>query len=139
VAGRDPAAPAPVSGTTRVVGLIGWPVEHTLSPVIHNAAFAALGLDWVYVPLPVEPARVREAVEGLAALGLAGANVTMPHKEAVAALATELSEDAARLRAVNTLVVRGDAVVGHNTDAPGFSRFLQRDAEIGRASCRERV
>lgn len=133
MSGGDPAAPAPVSGTTRVVGLIGWPVEHSLSPVIHNAAFAALGLDWVYVPLPVEAARVREAVAGLGSLGFAGANVTMPHKESVAALATELSEDATRLRAVNTLVVNGDAVVGHNTDAPGFARFLERDAAFDAA------
>jgi shikimate dehydrogenase len=127
------SAPSRVSGTTRVVGLIGWPVEHTLSPVVHNAAFSALGLDWVYVPLPVAPGAARAAVAGLVALGLAGANVTMPHKEAVAGLATELTDDATRLRAVNTLVVNGDEVVGHNTDAPGFGRFLQRDAAFDAA------
>jgi shikimate dehydrogenase len=110
------------------VGLIGWPVEETLSPVIHNATFAALGLDWVYVPLPVPPDRVAPAVEGLAALGLAGANVTMPHKESVAGVLTELTEDATRLRAVNTLVVTGREIVGHNTDVAGFGRFLDRDA-----------
>jgi shikimate dehydrogenase len=122
------ASPARVSGSTRVVGLIGWPVDQSLSPVIHNAAFAALGLDWVYVALPVLPKRIRAAVAGLGAMGLTGANVTMPHKEAAAALATDLSEDATRLRAVNTLVVNGDDLVGHNTDAPGFGRFLERDA-----------
>jgi shikimate dehydrogenase len=130
-AGPDAAGVGPpswVSGATQVVGLIGWPVEHSLSPVTHNAAFAALGLDWIYVPLPVPPSEVRAAVEGLTALGLAGANVTMPHKEAAATLAADLTEDATRLRAVNTLVVGGDALVGHNTDAPGFARFLERDA-----------
>jgi shikimate dehydrogenase len=119
---------AGISGSTRVVGLMGWPVRHTLSPVVHNAAFAALGLDWVYVPFPVPPDQIQQAVAGMAALGLAGANVTMPHKETVAGLVTELSEDADRLRAVNTVVVAGDELVGHNTDAPGFARFLAQDA-----------
>ncbi|MFL5799133.1 MAG: shikimate dehydrogenase [Actinomycetota bacterium] len=124
---------SPISGTTRVVGLIGWPVGHSLSPVVHNAAFAALGLDWVYLPLPVRPDGIERAVAGLSALGLAGANVTMPHKEAVAGLVTDLSEDAGRLRAVNTLVVAGDEVMGHNTDAPGFGRFLAEDAAFDAA------
>jgi shikimate dehydrogenase len=111
-----------------VVGVIGWPVDHSLSPLIHNAAFAAAGLDWVYVPLPVPPGRVAEALAGLRALGLAGANVTMPHKTEVADLVDERSEDAERLRAVNTVVVTPDRLAGHNTDAPGFDRFLRLDA-----------
>src|SRR6266508_4280315 len=118
-----------LSGTTRLVGLIGWPVERTLSPVIHNAAFAALGMDWAYVALPVLPDRVPEAVAGLAALGFAGVNVTMPHKEAVAPLMSVLSDDAARLQAVNTVdfsTAAGPA--GHNTDVMGFARFLSDDA-----------
>jgi shikimate dehydrogenase len=117
-----------VHGTTRVAGVIGWPVSHSLSPAIHNAAFAALGLDWTYVPLPVPPGRVLEALAGLRALGLAGANVTMPHKTEIADLVDDLSEDAALLRSVNTLVVTADGIAGHNTDAPGFDRFLRRDA-----------
>jgi shikimate dehydrogenase len=128
-----PAAAAGVSaprigGSTRLVGVIGWPVTHSLSPVIHNAAFAALEIDWAYVPLAVPPGRVREALAGLPALGFVGANVTMPHKTEVAAALQELSEDASRLRAVNTVLVGADAVSGHNTDAPGFDRFLRRDA-----------
>jgi shikimate dehydrogenase len=115
-------------GPTRVVGVIGWPVEHSLSPAIHNAAFAALGMSWVYVPLPVPPGRVAEALGGLLALGLAGANVTMPHKTEVAELIEQRSEDAARLRAVNTIVIGPDGLSGHNTDAPGFDRFVRRDA-----------
>jgi shikimate dehydrogenase len=124
--GSDPRLPP--RGTTRLVGVIGWPVEHSLSPAIHNAAFDVLGLDWVYVPLPVPPGRVPEALAGLAALGFAGANVTMPHKSEVAAHVDELSEDAARLGAVNTVAVGPGGLAGHNTDAPGFDRFLRRDA-----------
>ena len=117
-----------VGGSARTVGVIGWPVEESLSPLIHNTAFIALGLEWVYVPLPVEPGRLSDALAGLTALGFAGANVTMPHKTETADLIGELSEDAARLRAVNTLVTTPAGLVGHNTDAPGFERFLSEDA-----------
>jgi len=117
-----------MSGHTRTVGIIGWPVAHSLSPRIHNAAFRALELDWVYVPLPVEPSGVERALAGLVALGFAGANVTMPHKTIAAERAGTLSDDARRLRAVNTLVVEGVTLHGHNTDAPGFDRFLRHDA-----------
>jgi shikimate dehydrogenase len=118
---------ARIGGSTRVVAVLGWPVEHSLSPVIHNAAFAALDLDWVYVAMPVEPGTVPDAVRGLAVLGIAGANVTMPHKEAVADAVDRLTDDAARLQAVNTIEF-GEGTTGHNTDAPGFARFLERDA-----------
>ena len=114
-------------GRTRTVGVMGWPVEHSLSPTIHNAAFAALGLPWIYVPLPVPPGRVGAALEGLPALGFVGANVTMPHKTEVADRIEHLSDGARRLRAVNTVVVGSDGLEGHNTDAPGFDRFLRRD------------
>ena len=117
-----------IRGSTRVVGVIGWPVEHSVSPPIHNAAFEALEMDWAYVPLPVPPGHVAEAVVGLRALGLAGANVTMPHKTECAALLEDLSDDARRLRAVNTIVVGSASTFGHNTDAPGFERFLRQDA-----------
>jgi shikimate dehydrogenase len=110
------------------VGVIGWPVAHSLSPAIHNAAFADLGMPWTYVPLPVEPGRLPAALDGLVALGFAGANVTMPHKTEAAALCDVRSEDAERLAAANTLVVEGAELHGHNTDAPGFDRFLRRDA-----------
>jgi len=116
-----------IGGATRVAAVLGWPVTHSLSPVIHNAAFAALGMDWTYVALPVEPGEVPAAVAGLRALGFAGANVTMPHKEAVADVMDDLTEDADRLRAVNTIEVARDRLIGHNTDAPGFARFLVHD------------
>lgn len=94
-----------------MVGILGWPVEHSLSPRMHNAAFAAVGLDWAYVALPTPPERLAEAVAGLVALGFAGANVTSPHKLAVAALCkTELTS-------VNTLVARDGRLEAHSTDA----------------------
>jgi shikimate dehydrogenase len=120
--------PYGIDGAARTLGIIGWPVRHSLSPTIHNAAFAALALDWVFVPLPVAPGRAGDALVGIRALGFAGANVTMPHKTDVADAVDTLSDDARRLRAVNTLVVREDGIDGHNTDAPGFERFLRRDA-----------
>ena len=122
-----PDRPGRVRGSTRSVGILGWPVDHSLSPAVHNAAFAALGLDWVYVPLPVAPAELSAALGGLAALGFAGANVTMPHKTRAAELIESLSEDARLLRAVNTIVVGADGLVGHNSDADGFERFLRDD------------
>jgi shikimate dehydrogenase len=117
-----------VSGRTRTVGIIGWPVARSLSPAIHNAAFAALGLDWTYVPFPVGPDSLLTALAGLRALGFAGANVTMPHKEETASACSTLSEDADLVRAVNTVVVSETGLEGHNTDIPGFARFLERDA-----------
>jgi shikimate dehydrogenase len=120
--------PAGSPTATHTVGVIGWPVEHSLSPAIHNAAFADLGMRWTYVPLPVEPGRLPAALDGLVALGFAGANVTMPHKTEAAELCDVVSDDVRRLAAANTLVVEGGQLHGHNTDAPGFARFLQRDA-----------
>ena len=124
----DPFAGVRVGGSTRTVGIIGWPVSHSLSPAIHNAAFAALELDWVYVPLPVQPLQLLAALEGLRAMGFVGANVTMPHKAAVADLIDDLADDARRLHAVNTIVCVGERLRGENTDAPGFERFLRMDA-----------
>ena len=100
-----------IRGTTRLVGLVGWPVEHSLSPQMQNAAFAALDMDWAYVPLPTPPDGLGAALTGLAALGFVGANVTAPHKLAVAALSGS-SEPS-----VNTLVVRGETLEGRSTDA----------------------
>jgi shikimate dehydrogenase len=117
-----------ITGTTSLVGIIGLPVEQSLSPVIHNAAFAALGLDWVYVPLPVGPDSLLTALAGLRAMGFAGVNVTMPHKEEAATACAALSEDAEAVNAVNTIVVGDDGLDGHNTDVAGFGRFLERDA-----------
>jgi shikimate dehydrogenase len=115
-----------ITGETRLVGLLGDPVSGSLSPLMQNAALAALGLDWAYVPLPVRRERLETAVYGLAALGFAGANVTTPHKLAVARLVeTELSS-------VNTIVVRGDRVLGFSTDAAVLEELdPQRPAILG--------
>jgi shikimate dehydrogenase len=114
-----------LTGHTTLVGIIGWPVKHSLSPAMHNAAFAELGLDWVYVPLPVYPDHVGEAVRGLQALGFAGANVTVPHKQAVLAHLDEVSRAAQVIGAVNTIVVRDGSLYGDNTDAAGFIASLR--------------
>ena len=79
-----------LTGETRLVGLLGSPVSHSLSPRMQNAAFAARGLDWAYVPLPVGPEDLEAAVSGLTALGFAGANVTIPHKSAIVSFCDEL-------------------------------------------------
>jgi shikimate dehydrogenase len=117
-----------ITGETRVVGIIGWPVTHSLSPAIHNAAFAAAGLNMAYVPLPVPPDSLPSALAGLAGLGFVGANVTMPHKIEAAQMVGHLSDDAKTLDAVNTIVVAEDGLRGDNTDAGGFARFLTLDA-----------
>lgn len=105
-----------IRGTTTLVGLLGWPTSHSLSPPMQNAGFATLGLDWAYVPLPTPPERLGDAVRGLVATGFAGANVTIPHKQAVIELCDELDEVAARAGSVNTLVFRDGRVLGSSTD-----------------------
>ena len=122
-------------GQTQVVGLIGWPVHHSLSPVMHNAAFAALGLDWRYVlwPVPVLPCqRLGEAIAGIRALGLRGANVTVPHKQSALRVLDHVSDAARLIGAVNTLWVDDQQrLCGDNTDAPGLHRdLLANDVEL---------
>ena len=107
-----------LTAETRLVGLIGDPVSHSLSPRMQNAAFAARGLDWAYVPLPVPAERLEEAVQGLVGLGFAGANVTIPHKTAVVGFCDELDDVAERAGSVNTLVVRDGLILASSTDGP---------------------
>jgi shikimate dehydrogenase len=114
-----------IDGHTQLVGVIGWPVAHSLSPVMHNAAFDVLGLNWRYVPLPVRPGQVEAAVRGLVALDFRGANVTVPHKQVVMSMVDSFAPNAKELGAVNTLVIErrddGSAVIGgYNTDEQGF-------------------
>ncbi len=107
------------------LGVLGWPVAHSRSPAIHNAALAAMGLhDWHYQRLPVPPMLFQETVRGLAGAGFEGANVTIPHKEAALALATEASPTARAIGAANTLSFADGAIVAENTDAPGLIAAL---------------
>ena len=110
----------PVDAETQVVTLLGHPVEHSLSPRIHNTAFRVQGTNAVYVATPVRPEALRDAVGGLRALQFLGANVTVPHKEAVRPLLDDVSERAAAVGAVNTIVRDGDTLRGDNTDVEGF-------------------
>ena len=105
---------------TRLLGVIGHPIAHSLSPRMHNASFAATGLDFLYLPLDVKPEALPAAVAGLGALGFRGFNVTMPHKEAILALLDEADAAARISGAVNTVVVEGDLLLGANTDGSGF-------------------
>ena len=109
-----------IGSKTRTVGILGWPLGHTLSPLMHNAAFAATGLDYVYLPFPVAPEQLAAAINGLKALGFAGANVTIPHKITVQAYLDRIDASAQMAGAVNTIVFRDGQSTGYNTDAGGF-------------------
>jgi shikimate dehydrogenase len=117
-----------VDSTTTLVGVIGHPVRHSLSPLLHNTAFAALGLNWTSLAFEVAPGRAAGALDGVRALGLAGISVTMPHKADVAALVDECSDVAATLGAVNCVVNRDGTLRGENTDGAGFLASLARGA-----------
>jgi shikimate dehydrogenase len=117
-----------ISGRTKIYGIFGYPVEHTFSPGMHNAAFKKLGRDACYVPFAVHPERLGEAAKAIIPLGLGGLNVTVPHKEKIIPYLDELSEEARLIGAVNTIEVRQGRLVGHNTDGRGFLRSLKENA-----------
>jgi shikimate dehydrogenase len=124
------------TGSTRLAAVIGDPVRHSLSPILHNAAFRALDLDWVYVALEVGPGGAPAAIEGVRALGIDGLNVTMPHKAAVAAAVDRVTPAADALLAVNTVVRTGGELVGHNTDGDGFVASVVADLDFDPAGRR---
>lgn len=114
-----------ITGKTRVAALFGYPVEHTLSPVMHNAAFDHMGLDCCYLPFSVPPETLRQAVESIRALSFVGVNLTIPHKETVIPFLDALDKEAAAIEAVNTIVNREGRLTGYNTDGKGFMRSLE--------------
>lgn len=118
------------TASTRVVALLGWPARHSLSPLLHNAAFREQGLDLCYVALPTHPDDLATVVAALGAVEAAGANVTVPHKEAVVASCDRLTEEAELVGAVNTLAWDGDGLVGDNTDAVGLGEVLRGDVGL---------
>jgi shikimate dehydrogenase len=117
-----------IDAKTTLVGVMGYPVRHSLSPLLHNTAFAALELNWTSLAFEVAPGRAAGALSGVRALGLAGLSVTMPHKAEVAALVDECSPVAKALEAVNCVVNREGTLWGENTDGAGFLTSLARGA-----------
>jgi shikimate dehydrogenase len=124
---RPPGGAPWPTASTRPVALLGWPVRHSLSPVLHNAAFREQGLDLVYIALPTPPDQLATVVAALGAVGAVGANVTVPHKLAVRDLCTHLTPEAELVGAVNTLTWTTDGLLGDNTDAVGLADAVVAD------------
>ncbi|KUK64467.1 MAG: Shikimate dehydrogenase [Desulfofundulus kuznetsovii] len=119
-----------ISGATHVCGIFGYPVEHSFSPVMHNAAFSFLGLDFVYVPYCVAPEELENAAKAVISLGIAGVNITIPHKEKVCRYIDQLTPGAKIAGAVNTIVNKKGKLYGHNTDGAGLLRSLKEEADF---------
>lgn len=115
----------PITGQTKVFGIFGHPISHTLSPLMHNAAFDAVGLPYRYLPFEVHPDRLEGAVKGILPLGILGLNVTIPHKEAVLLFLDQVDGEAEKMGAVNTIEVASGRLIGHNTDGRGFMESLR--------------
>lgn len=116
-----------IDARTKVVALLGYPVEHSFSPRMHNAAFKSLGLNYRYVAFSVRPENLENAIAGVRALGLAGVNVTVPHKENVIQYLDEINSEASFIGAVNTVVNSGGILKGYNTDGRGFMKSLEEE------------
>src|SRR5271155_4265611 len=124
--------PAELSGRTLFAAVYGDPVEHSLSPAMHNAAYAALGMERAYGAFRVAPQRLREALRAVVALGMLGVNLTVPHKERAARIMPKLSDEARLLRSVNCVINREGVLHGDNTDARGLEADIRRKRiEIG--------
>ncbi|MYC74700.1 shikimate dehydrogenase [Candidatus Poribacteria bacterium] len=128
-----------LTGHTRIVGVIGDPVEHSRSPQMHNAAFAKAGLDYVYVPFHVRPDDLADAIAGFKAINVVGINVTLPHKQAVIPHLTSISREAELIGAVNTLTFVAGNIHGDNTDAPGVLKALEEDGNMSGSAVGENV
>lgn len=114
-----------INARTKLIGLFGWPVEHSLSPAMHNAAFGQMGLNYSYMALPIAPDLLGDAVRAIKAFDMPGANVTVPHKENVIPYLDDIDEEARHIGAVNTIVHKDGKLKGYNTDGRGFMRSLE--------------
>lgn len=119
-----------ISGKTRLLGVVGYPVEHSASPVMHNAAIAKTGIDFAYVPFSVHPNRVADVPGAMRSLNIRGLNVTVPHKVALMEGLDQISAEARTIGAVNTIDNRGGQLIGHNTDAYGVIASVRADGGL---------
>lgn len=119
-----------INGLTKIVGLIGYPIDYTLSPIMHNVAFNELNLNFVYLPFRVKLENLHLATQGLVALNIVGANVTIPHKEEIIKYLHHLSQEADIIGAVNTICVHEGRLIGDNTDGKGFVTSLREEMNI---------
>lgn len=118
-----------INGTTKLTGLIGNPVEHTVSPVLHNSLFSAMGINGIYIPLRVPDGSLGKAVSGLKATGFTGFNVTIPYKEAILDYLDEVSEEVQLLGTANTVRISEGRLYGYNTDGDGFIRAFYEQTQ----------
>ncbi|MFH1288043.1 MAG: shikimate dehydrogenase [bacterium] len=119
-----------INGRTKITGVFGYPVEHTLSPIIHNTAFEYLGLNYVYLPFLVKPEDIKSALAGIKALDICGVNLTIPHKEACIPYLDSIDSDAGVIGAVNTIKLEKGKLKGYNTDAEGFILSLKNETSF---------
>jgi len=119
-----------ITGSTKIVGIVGFPISHSISPQMHNAAFSKLGMNWEYVPFEVSPEDLKKAVDGMRAEGVLGFNVTIPHKEAIVPILDEVLKLPRIIGAVNTVRNESGKLIGYNTDAAGFLESLKTDAGV---------
>lgn len=117
-----------INAKTKLVGVVGWPAEHSLSPAMQNAAIEKLGLNWVYLAFPVPPQHLAEAIAGAKALGYVGLNITIPHKEAVRGTLDGVDPLAKAIGAVNTIHFHEGLAIGFNTDAEGYTRTIEEES-----------
>jgi shikimate dehydrogenase len=116
-----------IDGLTKLVGVFGWPITHTASPAMHNAAFQALRMNWAYLAFPVDPQNLRSALSGARDLGLVGVNLTVPHKILALDFMSEVDTQARKLGAVNTVCIENTVLRGFNTDGYGFSKAIKEE------------
>jgi shikimate dehydrogenase len=119
-----------IDGSTKIVGVFGWPITHTASPAMHNAAFDALKMNWVYLAFPVDPRNLRSALHGARDMGLTGLNLTVPHKILALDLVDEVDAHARRLGAVNTVCIENGKLRGFNTDGYGFNKAIKEEFNL---------